>query len=102
MDCQETRAGVLREDLLHLLCRAEDFPLTLLLAPAGSGKSTLLSHFRASHSARAVAYYPIQAGDNDPQRFFRRLIECIRAQVSDFDFSWFNPLETSQAPLLVG
>lgn len=102
MDCQETRAGVLREDLLHLLCRAEDFPLTLLLAPAGSGKSTLLSHFRASHSARAVAYYPIQASDNDPQRFFRRLIECIRAQVSDFDFSWFNPLETSHAPLLVG
>jgi LuxR family maltose regulon positive regulatory protein len=102
MNCQETRAGVLREDLLHLLCRSEDFPLTLLLAPAGSGKSTLLSHFRSRHRVRAVAYYAIQSNDNDPQRFFRRLIECIRAQISDFDFSWFNPLESSQAPALVG
>jgi LuxR family maltose regulon positive regulatory protein len=102
MNNPETRAGVLREDLLHLLCSSEDYPLTLLLAPAGSGKSTLLSHFRASHCARRVAYYAIQSNDNDPQRFFRRLIECLRAQVSDFDFSWFNPLESSHAPSLVG
>lgn len=102
MDCQETHAGLLREDLLHLLCRCEDFPLTLLLAPAGSGKSTLLGHFRAQHGPRVVAYYAIQARDNDPQRFFRRLIECIRAQVSDFDFSWFNPLQSNQASWLMG
>lgn len=102
MDCPDARVGVLREDLLHLLCRSQDFPLTLLLAPAGSGKSTLLSHFRAHYSHRPVAYYAIQARDNDPQRFFRRLIECIRAQVSDFDFSWFNPLESNQLPLRVG
>lgn len=102
MICQETRAGVLREDLLHLLCRCDDFALTLLLAPAGSGKSTLLSHFRSMQHSRPIAYYPIQSNDNDPQRFFRRLIEAIRAQISDFDFSWFNPLESNQAPELVG
>ena len=87
MDCREIPPGVLRDDLLQLLCRCEHYPLTLLLAPAGSGKSTLLSHWRAHYSSRALAYYPLQARDNHALRFFRRLIESIRAQVSDFDLS---------------
>ena len=102
MDCREIPPGVLRDDLLQLLCRCEHYPLTLLLAPAGSGKSTLLSHWRAHYSSRALAYYPLQARDNHALRFFRRLIESIRAQVSDFDLSWFNPLEASLSPEVVG
>ncbi|MET1079142.1 MAG: LuxR C-terminal-related transcriptional regulator [Pseudomonas sp.] len=95
-------AGVLREDLLHLLCRCELYPLTLLLAPAGSGKSTLLEHWRAGHARRTVVYYAVQARDNEPLRFFRRLIEHIRAQVADFDFSWFNPVAADLSPRVVG
>ncbi|MGB4075696.1 LuxR C-terminal-related transcriptional regulator [Pseudomonas sp.] len=83
--------GVLRESLLELLARSERFSLTLLLAPAGSGKSTLLQHWRA-RCAATVVHYPLQARDNDPLCFFRRLADSIRAQVSDFDTSWFNPL----------
>ena len=57
--------GVLRQSLLNLLARSEDFALTLLLAPAGSGKSTLLQHWRG-RCAAAVVHYPLQARDNDP------------------------------------
>ncbi|MBC9250097.1 hypothetical protein A9179_07400 [Pseudomonas alcaligenes] len=71
--------------------RCQHYPLTLLLAPAGSGKSTLLSHWQASCARRSVMHYPLQARDNEPVRFFRHLAEGIRAQVEDFDVSWFNP-----------
>ena len=106
MDSRETLAGipggVLREDLLNLLRRCDHFPLTLLLAPAGSGKSTLLGQWRASQAGAAVVYCALQARDNEPLRFFRRLIENIRAQVVDFDFSWFNPLAAALAPEIMG
>ena len=95
--------GVLRESLLALLARSERFSLTLLLATAGSGKSTLLQHWRA-RCAAALVYYPLQARDNDPLCFFRRLADSIRAQVGDFDTSWFNPLAvaSSLSPRLLG
>ncbi|HBX55194.1 LuxR C-terminal-related transcriptional regulator [Pseudomonas sp. UBA2684] len=95
--------GVLREELLELLGRSEHVPLTLLLAPAGSGKSTLLAHWLARDAHRAVAHYPLQARDNEPVRFFRRLIEHIRGQVADFDTSWFNPFgaELGLSPVAV-
>jgi len=95
--------GVLRQSLLELLARSERFALTLLLAPAGSGKSTLLQHWRG-RCAAAVVHYPLQARDNDPLCFFRRLADSIRAQVGDFDTSWFNPLAvaSSLSPQLLG
>lgn len=97
-------AGFARAELLELLGRCEQFPLTVLLAPAGSGKSTLLAHWQAGGSTRRVAYFPLQARDNEPVRFFRQLAEGIRVEVEDFDVSWFNPFaaEMYQAPDVVG
>ena len=96
--------GFARAELLALLCRCEQYPLTLLLAPAGSGKSTLLAHWQAGLPCRSVVHYPLQARDNDPVRFFRHLAESIRSQVEGFDISWFNPFaaEMHQAPEILG
>lgn len=96
--------GFAREELLELLRHCEQFPLTVLLAPAGSGKSTLLAHWQASRAPGSVVHYPLQARDNEPVRFFRHLAEAIRAQVEEFDVSWFNPFaaEMYQAPGVVG
>lgn len=96
--------GFARAELLELLCRCEQFPLTLLLAPAGSGKSTLLAQWQAGRPFGSVVHYPLQARDNEPVRFFRHLAESIRAQVEDFDLSWFNPFaaEMHQAPEVLG
>lgn len=96
--------GFAREELLELLRHCEQFPLTVLLAPAGSGKSTLLAHWQPSRAPGSVVHYPLQARDNEPVRFFRHLAESIRAQVEDFDVSWFNPFaaEMYQAPGVVG
>lgn len=85
-------ARLVREDLLALLDRCELVPVTLLLAPAGSGKSTLLEQWRAFHAEQTVVLYRIYEADDEPIRFFRRLLKSIRRHVSDFDTSWFNPL----------
>lgn len=97
-------AGFAREELLELLNHCEQFPLTLLLAPAGSGKSTLLAQWQSGRLTRSLMHFPLQARDNEPVRFFRYLAEGIRAQVEDFDVSWFNPFaaEMYQAPEVVG
>jgi len=96
--------GFARAELLELLCRSEQFPLTLLLAPAGSGKSTLLAQWQAGRPFGSVVHYSLQARDNEPVRFFRHLAENIRAQVEDFDLSWFNPFaaEMHQSPEVLG
>ena len=96
--------GFARAELLALLCRCEQFPLTLLLAPAGSGKSTLLAHWQSGQPCSCVVHYPLQARDNEPVRFFRQLAESIRSQVEGFDISWFNPFaaEMHQAPEILG
>ncbi|GHO71503.1 hypothetical protein KSC_103950 [Ktedonobacter sp. SOSP1-52] len=69
---------VQREALLTRLDAATEHKLTLVSAPAGYGKTTLLSAWAASiqgYQARpAVAWVALDAGDNDPVRFWRYFI----------------------------
>lgn len=108
MDCRVTplpvTLGVLRPGLLQLLSHSERYALTLLLAPAGSGKSTLLAQWLQHESSTRHVLLNLQARDNDPVRFFRRLLAAIRQQVSDFDPSWFDPIgaEFSRSPVVAG
>jgi LuxR family maltose regulon positive regulatory protein len=78
---------VSRETLLARLDQGLDHKLTLLSAPAGFGKTTLVSewlHKRMKISAlppssanlppSKVAWVSLDAGDNDPVRFWRYVI----------------------------
>jgi LuxR family maltose regulon positive regulatory protein len=63
-----------------LVARLEDGAtrrLTLLVAPAGFGKTTLVTQWVAAQS-RAVAWITLDAGDNDPVRFWRYLFNACR------------------------
>jgi ATP/maltotriose-dependent transcriptional regulator MalT len=76
-----TRAG-----LLQRLDAGLDGRLTLLSTPAGFGKTTLVGQWLAQDAAqrgdRQVAWVSLDAGDNDPVRFWRYLIAaCQRFQV---------------------
>ena len=52
--------------------------LVLLRAPAGWGKSSLLQAWHAAEAdERDFAWFALDAGDNDPVRFFSYLIEAI-------------------------
>jgi LuxR family maltose regulon positive regulatory protein len=51
-------------------------PLTLVCAPAGFGKTALLADW-ARGSPRPVAWLSLDAGDNDPARFWRHVIAAL-------------------------
>jgi LuxR family transcriptional regulator, maltose regulon positive regulatory protein len=64
--------AVLRMRLLERLETGarEGRTLTLVSAPAGFGKTTLISAW-LQHSQRPSAWLSLDAGDNDPIRFWR-------------------------------
>jgi LuxR family maltose regulon positive regulatory protein len=68
----------------RLLARLDDGlrgPLTVVAAPAGFGKTTLLAEWRATAigaSAR-LAWVSLDAGDNDPVRFWSYVLAGLRA-----------------------
>jgi LuxR family maltose regulon positive regulatory protein len=72
-----------REPLLAWLDEGLEHKLTLLSAPAGSGKTTLVSEWIATRSepqeAPPVAWVSLDAGDNDPVRFWRYVITACQA-----------------------
>ncbi len=74
---------VTRGPLLARLDEGFEHKLTLLSAPAGFGKTTLVSEWIAAHSERQqplpVAWVSLDAGDNDPVRFWRYIITACQA-----------------------
>ncbi|HZR40658.1 MAG TPA: LuxR C-terminal-related transcriptional regulator [Ktedonobacteraceae bacterium] len=75
-------ALVRREALFTRLDKSLELPLTLLCAPAGSGKTTSASAWIASRNAEQerfkVAWFSLDAGDNDPVRFWRYMIAACQ------------------------
>src|SRR5690349_12562353 len=53
-------------------------PLTVISAPAGSGKTTLALEWLTSTKAR-VAWFSLDADDNDPIRFIHGCIAALQA-----------------------
>jgi len=71
------RPGFLsRPRLLELLGDGATRELTLVCAPAGFGKTTLLGDW-ARRSRRPVAWLSLDAGDNDPARFWRYVAAAL-------------------------
>src|SRR6266849_1892625 len=70
---------VTRPRLTQQMDAAMRSTLTLIIAPAGWGKTTLLSawHAEASHDASPLAWVSLDAGDNDPLRFWTYLIAAL-------------------------
>jgi LuxR family maltose regulon positive regulatory protein len=89
---------VARDHLLARLDEGLEHRLTLVTAPAGYGKTTLVSQWIAARSRRpeglTVAWVSLDAGDNDPVRFWSYIIAACQA---------FNPSigETAFAQLHV-
>ena len=50
--------------------------LVLVCAPAGSGKTVLLADW-ARRGRRPVAWLSLDAGDNDPARFWRHVVAAL-------------------------
>jgi LuxR family maltose regulon positive regulatory protein len=64
---------VQRGRLHDLLRQGNGLPLTLIVAPAGWGKTTLVADWLV-HDRVAVGWVSLDAGDDDPKRFWRYLL----------------------------
>ena len=65
-----------RPRLIDRLNWAAARELVLVSAPAGFGKTTLLADWAGAHG-RPVAWLTLDAGDNDPVRFWRYVVGAV-------------------------
>lgn len=68
---------VQRVDLVQKLDKLQEHKLALIVASAGYGKTTLLSEWIA-HSELKVVWFSIDAGDNEPIRFWDYVVAAIQ------------------------
>ena len=66
---------------LQALQEAAEYPVSLLIAPAGSGKTTLLAIWARQESS--VAWFSMDAEDNDPARFWAYLLAAVQTVLPD-------------------
>src|SRR5207247_2903789 len=72
-----TRRGlVARPRLVERLTLGLQGELTVVCAPAGFGKTALLADW-ARHGGEPVAWLSLDAGDNDPSRFWRHAAAAL-------------------------
>lgn len=71
---------VQRQRLTDRLQAALQHPLTLVVAAAGSGKTTLVGEW-AQTVTQPVAWVALDAGDNDPRRFWSYVLAALHAVV---------------------
>lgn len=91
---------VVRTRLIARLAEGVRHPVTLLSAPAGWGKTTLLSawHADSSGSGPPVAWVSLDAGDNDPVRFWTYVITALSKQYAGIGENALALLRSSQSP----
>jgi len=94
------RAGVLsRSRLVQQLNLGIVRPLTLMSAPAGYGKTTVVSTWAAG-SGEPVAWLTLDAGDNDPMRFWRYIDAALQTVDSCLGESLRPALFSAHPPAL--
>ena len=68
---------VQRPELIQKLDKLHEYKLALIVASAGYGKTALVSEWIAQNQLK-VAWFSIDAGDNDPVRFWDYVIAAIQ------------------------
>lgn len=89
--------AVRRSRLVERLDNGLKDKLTLISTPAGYGKTTLLSEWIASQG-QPVAWLSLDAGDNDPTRFWSYIIAAIQTFEPAFGITALNSIQSSQPP----
>jgi LuxR family maltose regulon positive regulatory protein len=86
-----------RTDLLSWLHEHDQYPLTLISAPAGFGKTTLISAW-VTQTDRRVAWLSLDDDDNDLTRFLTYLVAALQTCRPDLGTTALSLLAASQTP----
>jgi ATP/maltotriose-dependent transcriptional regulator MalT len=88
---------VARGQLFARLDKGLERKLTLIAAPLGFGKTTLVSEWAATRT-EPLAWVALDAGDNDPTRFWRYVITACRTFDAALGKTSLAALRASQQP----
>ena len=92
---------VSRPRLLAKLDQGIGSTLTLVAAPAGSGKTTLLADWLATADHhRTTAWVSLDAGDNDPVRFWAYVLTSLQEAGTGIDGQGLVLLQAQQPPAI--
>src|SRR5262249_42805092 len=95
-------SALARGDLLRQLDEGLEGKLTLLSAPAGFGKTTLISEWAAALNARygrpTVVWVSLDAGDNDPTRFWRYIVAACQTFDAEIGLTALTQLSAPRQP----
>lgn len=94
-DCPEHTLA--RPRLLSLLNDCHSDQLLLVTAPAGYGKTTLVTSW-ASDQDNPVAWYTLDASDNEPSQFCRYLVESVHRATGNGVPQTYQLLAAPQCP----
>jgi LuxR family maltose regulon positive regulatory protein len=86
-----------RPRLIEQVNEGLQYKLTLVSAPAGFGKTTLLSDW-SRQSPFPVAWLSLDAGDNDPARFWTYVIAAVQTVHSDTGMAALAAMQAPQPP----
>lgn len=86
---------VQRLGLIQRLDKLRDYKLTLIVAAAGYGKTALVSDWIAQSSLKVV-WFSIDAGDNDPVRFWDYVIATMQTAYPQIGQKTLPPLHEPQ------
>jgi LuxR family maltose regulon positive regulatory protein len=90
---------VLRPRLIERLNEGLQHKLILVSAPAGFGKTTLLSEW-SQQSAFPIAWLSLDAGDNEPARFWAYAFAAVQTVHRDIGTAALALLQAPQPPLI--
>jgi LuxR family maltose regulon positive regulatory protein len=96
-----TRPGLVsRPRLIERLNAGLHQKLTLISAPAGFGKTTLLSEWatRGAEPELGVAWLSLDAGDNDPARFWQYTIAALQTVRPGMGEAWLDVFHSLPPP----
>ena len=81
---------VVRENLVSLLSKSKNFPISIVVAPAGSGKSTLLDQWQQANGNLNVARLDLSKIEIDVNYILKTMLKNIRKTVEIFSAPIIN------------
>lgn len=85
-----------RNDLLSLLNKGLEYPLTLIVAAPGFGKSTLLSQWKVDSTSHTVVRLDLSGRDAGNLTVFKKIFNELKKSTPLWDAPFFNLFKSEQ------